>query len=437
MPDFTFSELSSDLATDGADGLRNVANTAANFYCALYQADPLGVTGGLIQTPPGRAINALNTRLCSPRNIVPPPAEPRFEGGQCDIEYNVVVDFGSSEPNRVGNPTFPGNDSATYLALQGPITGTAVRQNVNGQGKRGVILVGVSVQAPLGEIVVWTSSDPNMEAYEGAFVAVSSVEPVGGAQLDICGNPAPSYNPYVAPVINFNTNAEVNFGLGLTANVPITIAPIIIAPLISIRPQISVDVGGITVNFNTDGVTFDFGDNGSSPIITPSPGTDPRTDPPPSIPPSGGGGGGGGTPVECPDPCDNTPVLDRLDDIDEALEELKDCACEKDYEIRVIVGEARNNARFVVPPRTLSVRLAVTVKGDRIKGEWGGGEAPDVEYMGWYSWRIDGLESDRRLISYEANTFEAPRRATGFSYTLRNNSIAVATISYEVEIVPT
>lgn len=119
------------------------------------------------------------------------------------------------------------------------------------------------------------------------------------------------------------------------------------------------------------------------------------------------------------------------------MEELKDCACEKDYEIRVIVGEARNNARFVVPPRTLSVRLAVTVKGDRIKGEWGGGEAPDVEYMGWYSWRIDGLESDRRLISYEANTFEAPRRATGFSYTLRNNSIAVATISYEVEIVPT
>lgn len=436
MPDIPFSELNANLSTNTGDALTNIANTAANFYCDLYAADPLGVTGGLIRTPAGTAINALNTRLCSPRAKNPPPPALPFSGGQCEIEYSFDTSFGSTDPERPGNPTIPIIGTASYSLVPGPVLGTAIRLNAGGQGKRGVVLVKPSPLYPDGELVVWISSDSVLERYEGAYVRISNVQPSNASLPDNCGNPAPTYEPVVAPVINFSAPVSVNFGVTGNLVVPVTVVPVRIAPNINIRPEIKVDVGGIEVSFSPDGVTFNFGDNNNTTNISPSPGTDPRTNPPAPRPPSGGGGGSVQCPDPCPDPCDDTAVLEKLGDLEELLEDIKDCACEKTYEEQVFNTQPVNNERRGLPPRTKSVCIKVTKIGDRISGEWGGGSAPNVEYLGWYAWRIDGLESDRHPISYEFSCYQAPERATGFSYTLRNNSLAFLTVLHEVEVVP-
>lgn len=410
MVDMTYPELNADLGTNTGDGLRNVANTAANFACQLYRDSPASAIG-VDPTGVGAFNNALWSKLCSPRNSLPalPPSVP-FNGGQCDFNYDVTLTIVGGRPNEPFPP-----ETRTLTNVKGPIGGVSYfRVNPNQSS------LSVSLNTGQGAIAL------GQYGYDGFVPQVTlSVVPSNG-QPDNCGNPPPSFPPNEAPLVDVETNINVDFG-GLTLNVPVTFQPII-SPVFNVfAPIISVNVGPINVQFEPGGVTF-------SPTFAPdvditlSPSLDPRQLPPASKPPV--------KPDECPD-VDLQPVIDKLDDLQDTADEIKECACQPDKERRVLVLPEANNRNVSVPAgEIVSARLSAVSVGGRIRGQYGGGSAPDVEFLGWCAFGRNGTGGDRKPVNYLNTYFVAPPEVTSFTYTLQDNSTATLTIEYDVPINP-
>lgn len=406
MVDMTFAELNADLATNTSDGLRNIANTAANFACALYQNSPASAIG-TDPTGLGAFNNALWTRLCGPRDLVPLPPAPPFSGGQCDELYDINLSVTFGEPD--GSPGV--TDTRQFNGVRGPLRGWRFSRPNPETGGIQVDFLTADQELSFG-IQAILPGNPT--------TSVNSIVPVDGT--DTCGNPFPTFPPETAPLVEVETNINVDFG-GFEVNVPISFQPIIIPVGIVLAPVISVNVGPINVQFGPGGVTF-------SPTIAPdiditlSPGNDPRPLPPSPRPPV--------TPSECPE-VDLGPINDKLDDIKDQLDDIEECACEPEKEIRTLAFEPANSRNVTVPEgEILNARLNAVDVGDRVRGQFGGGGAPNVEYLGWCAFGVSGSGGDRTPVSYLSSVFVAPPGVTSFSYTLIDGSTAGLVVEYEV-----
>lgn len=397
MADFSHSELASDLTTNTRDTLRNVANTAANVLCGIYEQYPTGILPSVGSTPISNIATSLLDNLCAPRNLLPPANTVPFTGGQCacvsyNISYNVVVNGVPSGPNSatLEGPISTYRDvdtsSGTALAVFGFIAGTP---QCNGPRKVGAI----------GNVNPRTSS-----------LTVISVTRVDG-NPDNCGSPPARPIQDYPPPNSYTVNAPVTIG-GNTVNAPVTIIPTVFAPVGIFRPEFNVDVGGINVNFNLGGVDFTL-----KPELNVSvnlPGNYPPGAKPPAIAPR--------DPVS--ETCDLTEVIDLLEDV-------KECACPPQFNNLTTSYGAAVGRAISLPNLTQSVVLTISTLNTSVRSQVGEGNAPDVWFLGWYAFGgSDGL-GERIPISYLENEFLAPENAKEFAYSLNFQSQAALTVRYK------
>lgn len=419
MPDFTIAELNENTGEATADGLRNVANVAANAICSAWR-NYAGATSGF-PDPTGIAAfnNGVFSRLCEPRGVQAPVPSEEFLGGQCPIDYDVTVSIGSANPGEVGG-TFPPNSTPFYPRIRGPIRGGAVLDNAGG-GKRGVFFAAPSQAYPDGIITTWTSPNTGQEGYfDGAFSTVLSVVPSDPNQPDICGNPAPTFPPIVPPIDVFDFDTSVYIG-GPSIDVNVSFNPVIFAPLTLIKPEINVQVGPFQVVFDAGGVNI-YVNPQSDPTITLPPGLDPRPDRPTPKPPTGGGGGG-----DCPDciclPTDLTEVNEKLDDI-------IDCVCVDEQFLTQSFAGARGNL-YTTPTWVKTAILDVVDIGDAVRGQLGEGGAPDVYYLGWAAFGKGSRLGQRFPVSFGSNKYvNLSEDIDSFAYSLNFGSVGTVVLEY-------
>lgn len=403
MADFTYSQLAADQSTLGSNLLQNLANGAANAVCSLYANYPTGILPSVGSTPVSALATGLLDSLCGPRGLQPPsPPESNFTGGQCEgtiysVSYFCVIN---------GVPT-----SGT-VNLEGPIGGIVYR---------GSNPAAVSIAYGKGQFFNLAS---NLSPQNGPLVLASSsitgIFSVSGP--DDCGDIFPTYNPTLPPSGGYSST---NFPIAVNVNGTIlplnfTLIPTVVNANLNFRPEFNVDVGGIRVNFNLGGVNFYVpSDRIPGPIRLPGPDT--RPTPPPAIPP--------GTDQE---PCDLTPVLTALADLTELAEDIKDCACGPGgLAQQTNYGPAR--ARVInLPPRSQSVTVEVVSIGSQIRSQSGNSGGENVIYVGWYAFGRNGGFGDRKPLSYQVNSFEVPRSATTFTYSVVFKSTATLTVRYLV-----
>lgn len=408
-PTFTYPELNEEQGTNTADGLRNVANTAADFVCDLWEnyseftsswADPTGI---------GKFNNALFSRLCEPRNKRP-PVEPvsAFIGGQCPKLYTVTYSLRYGPNNSTAGPI-------TISNVLGPIQGFYVRSVSPGRKKYGIKFQ-PNASRPTGDHFVLEGNDVDVMPVQLLSLIAT---PVSGQ--DNCGDPPPTYPPKVPGPDDVKKNVNVNVGAGVAIFAPVTLIPTRFDVDAQINPQINVNVGPFDVTFDAGGITlspsFNFG--GQSKVV-------PDEDSTPTIilPPSDQKKG-----TDCPEvkvpATDLTPVISRLDALKELSEDIQECSCPIPYETQVQASGSGNSGEIGLPANAIQVRLDLTQIPENAKIQSGGDNAPLQYFCGYVSFG-DGARYGARIPINVANSvFEVPTWATGFSWSLYTGYLGV------------
>ena len=406
-----------------------VAEQAASAVCGLYGKSPSSylrlVTpeSGLIDNNKG-----LLDDLC--QDVAPPPAEPEppFAGGQCDnIRYR--IDFTVTLRGPAVNGNFPPPRSASFYAL---VWGTIADIRLNGyedkveppfrfQGYKRLECIcrgdGGLPGAAGQNIAILGSSSAEIQSIDSLSVVRADGQP------DTCGNPLPVYPPPSTDPNDYDKT--ILFPISPTVNVPVNvkIAPTVVVAPLTFRPELNVNVGGINVNISAGG--FTFSPTTEIPVGTSFPVGDPRTvvpDPVP-IPPST---------TNITPGCDLTPVLDRLNEIDNEIEECcdryypyQDVPIDK-YTVDVL-GEG-NSGDYDLP--AFAYRVVVQVlEPDKVKRSQAGLLAPDVVYAGWAWFDIGGGMAERMPIDSVFKAYEVPQRSDArFAFTMQGNVTAKVTV---------
>lgn len=402
-PTYTYDELNSDQSQVTTDGLRNVGNVAADMVCDLWQNYSEWTSGFSDPTGIGQVNNALFSRLCKPRGKEPPsPPTKLFTGGQCAKYYNVAVTL------KYGS--LPNTLNTVVLGVLGPIKGvTTAGSTIQGNMRIG-ISGGIDINHPDGFWALLDGTKSNVLPYE-----VTNFVPTPVSGPDNCGDPPSSYPNKTPPSSAVNKTTNVNIGAGVVVPVGVVFAPVKFSPNVEINPQVQVDVGPFNVTFDAGGVTIapNFEFSGGDKQIPPS------TSYPTNNPPVK-------TPNNTTQACDLTPVTTRLDIIDdkvdaleEHLDEIEDCTCPVGYTTSTVSGGTGNSGVVPLPARTIQVRLNLTTIPANPKTIQGGGvNAPTQYFCGYYSFGDGTGLGARTAINVAQSVFEVPLWATSFSWSL-------------------
>jgi hypothetical protein len=166
-------------------------------------------------------------------------------------------------------------------------------------------------------------------------------------------------------------------------------------------PDISLGLGGLTIGSGgTGGVTI--GD-----II--------------EIVSEGGGG-------DCPDPCD--PVdYERIRDI--TFEELDSkFPPARPATLQFETYTAANSNSITLPLYSQWVEVEIVQAPDSVRSQWGGDNAPDVQYVGWYSFGVTTVASERVPLNYGFVSVPVPVGARNFSFTIYAFGTAKVKVGY-------
>lgn len=403
-PTFTYGELNSDTGTNTANGLRNIANQAANAACSLYKNYADTATGLPDPTGFGAALNGLYSNLCGPRGSNPttPPSIP-YNGGQCTGKnYNVTINY--------TGPSGPG--SVFYPSIPGPLGGIGTKSFPSGSAAYGVLAPNAT--AYNGILSVASASPPNPVNSLSAY-KVTSVTPVVTSGTDNCGNPDQQYNSPPPPsnslVVNNNT---VNVGAGLVINAPITIIPVVNTANVSITPQIQVKVGPFNVTFDAGGVTVAPNFNITSNNTSPNPNLYPSPQPTPQAPVDING-----------NPCDLSPVLTqtdiiktKVDNLQTTADDIKDCSCPVTTTASTVSLGSGISGYAALPSNCIKVSLTLTTQPANAKTQKGNGTEPDMYFCGYYYWGDGTGRSERIPINTAQSVFYPPPFATAFGWNL-------------------
>ena len=208
------------------------------------------------------------------------------------------------------------------------------------------------------------------------------------------------------------------------------VVPVIIPLKPVIAPTLQVQIGEININFNLDN-TINFSPTINLPPFPTDRPTEPQppgnpfppfppTRPNPTPPNSG----------SCPDPCPDTDLSPVL----RVLEEIKDCACDGETRLVTRLLGSGDSGTYPLPTGTYAVRLSLSRIPARVKGQSGGGNAPDVAICGWSAFGFGDFFGDRTQISYASNAYPVPVGCDSFSYTVYNGAIATITALIKEEI---
>lgn len=390
MVDIPFTELNS--AIPGADPLIDAANVARGFFCETYAAYPKGIIPSL-DTPASRVVDGFLRRACAPTGNLPPDAEQPPSGGQCpNVMYGVSITYKSVE--------FP--ETTTTINAMGPIGPAVETTTQDGSFTRFT--------------VTFSSGSGTKTIIQGAtkpgFGRINSITRLDGMPDD-CGSLPPDYPNIQPPSGSYNGTREIPVG-GNNVTVPVAIVPVVFSPVTILKPEFSVDVGGVNFNFSLGGVSIKPSVNVNVPITIP--GTHPGPVIPPSLPPDGNG---------------NNEGID-LSEINEKLNALLDCdRCEESFSIQQTVYPSATGRIVSIPVTTVQVDVDLDYISPSIDVQYGVG-GPNVLMVGWYAFGTADGWSDRRPLSYEQNCLYPPEGANKFSYTLKRGCTATTNVVYKV-----
>ena len=376
-----------------------IANAAADFACGLYKDFPGAIVGDSSSNIFGRGFM---DSLCKDRNLPPAPT-PNESAGKCVCEFYRVIwkqtlDDGSTQ-------------LVTDEPVPGPISG-AKTEGVDGRPEdvqyyyefglcEGPELTGTGKRL----MTIEYPESPNTQ-----FLGIMGIEKLSG--VDNCGGAEHTWNPSLPTVIPEDRKRDtttIPFNDGTDITIPLIYVPI--SPEFNLNPEIKVDVGGVTVNFDLGGVTIDFG--GETPNIDA--------------------------------PRDRTNDLsDDLDRIDTALRDIR----ERISDLEDDLEDVKSDKNDTPPPQEDPTVEAEedeeeSESGDREvdklqyvcihltklpnREQWGAG-APDVYYAGWLEFKVKGCNLPRQPIHFKDSIFKAPEGATGFAYTFTNGAQGRATV---------
>lgn len=418
MPDLSYDQVRDD-SYDSGNGLANLARAGRNALCTLYNNTPQWLLPDAFGDPGGILARGFYDNICRPD--FPPPSlpTPDFTGGQCPVQYEVSYTVFA---NNTFNPANPFSTAGT-LVVFGTIKGSKVEQ-VSAQWN--VYLLSGANGAP-GNTVQNTLASIST-VYTTPVVTITGISRLDGLP-DNCGDPTP-VDDRTPDVTDIEYNYDIDIG-GQTLNVPVVVIRPELQVDVNFRPEVVVNVGGIDVNFNLDGITFNVPVDVNNPFPDDYPLPDPRPDPP-TRPPSGGGGGGG----DCPD-VDLEPVLTAVanvqgtaDEILTKVDQLLDCdRCDalpinSSMYTSLSFGTA-NSATYSLNEDAEWVTLNLVDIPDNARIQFGM-NAPDVRYSGWYAFKTGNATMTRYPVHYVGNAMRVPDGATAFSYTLYTGHTAQA-----------
>lgn len=418
-------ERTGNFATD-------LALAAKDAYCQVYRSDPLSVRQWGVSNPVSAAIAALNESLC--RRTPPAPGgviQVPLTGGQCSTLYRVENIWSGNFDPGFGQQLTPTNGTSGSNLL-GPIASVSTS----------IIESGVAGNPFQSQITVTNSAGASQELRSGP----SATRPTGRFNLirldnnpDSCGDPVPSPEPVPPPF----PDPPVKY---VPVPVPgpfggVYVVPVILKPIITLAPEINIQAGPFNISFGPFDTTispnFYFDDDYvPPPIPLPDPVPQPRPLPP-------GGRDNPNPPAKCPD-IDLSPVITRLDnlseDVDEGfdgvnekLDELLDCdRCDKEYtEETQVIGNGQSG-QGTLPANTYKVRLVIQSVPSTERMQFVV-NAPNILYIGTAAFGDSNGYSSRQPVSFQLSTYFAPEKATKFMWALHNNVTAVAIAHYLVE----
>lgn len=384
---FSLVELAQDVSETTGDAIRNVANKAGNFACALYRDYPAFFVGS-IPNPVLRGGAWLTMELlCAPRNSTPPMPDASFVGGQCAcIPYIVDIAWQLVDQGQ----TFIGTERRVYL---GKIGGVFIGRSLAGDGQA----VFIQAYTEINGVCAETLTPFQVYAVSGSaslsnprITAIRRQD--GGA--DNCGDPPPRYPDADPPPERLKGDTELVIRPEFAPRVPITfVSPKFEFPL-------HLKVGDFNVKFDAGGVNIDLGGDGSQ---------------------------------------DLDEVIKRLEGIEadtaDSLSNLKDLTQDtRDFNQDFIDDVNRRNNKNPDaddlekdPPDDekekdnieylYGVNLQLLTIPVNAKIQYGV-DAPNLYYAGWFEFKRGDFIFPRQPISFVNNFYKAPEGANGFAYTL-------------------
>lgn len=409
--DLPFRDFKADRALGRSSLYGDVANAAAQKYCALFNKSPASVArlipfgSGLIDNSRG-----IFDDMCEPTDLPPLPTPP-FTGGQCacqdyQVSYQTTVDDG------------PFGSPVTFVT-KGPIGAPTIKSD-------DPTVLGFTRGSAACALPYFAIFSGNREEIARGRFKVINFQAVAVSGSDLCGNPAPTYpNPTAGPS-DLQGTTIINVSPNVPVTVPVTIIPTF-APITGIfRPEFNVDVGGINVNISTGGFTFsptlEIEPNVNVPI------SDPRSAPPSALPirpPSGSSGSN----------TDLTPVTDLLRKVREKQEECCPSVLPPEadpiYLYKTVSSADLESGSIALPPLTYKVRVLLQKTPNNEKTQSGGTQS-NVVYSGWAWFGSQGSLGPRRPIDSRNKQFIPENTSqNSFVWTCYVNQTAIVTVYYK------
>lgn len=383
-------EFQEDRVSPNPSAVTRLLDAGADLFCSIYQVTPAAyLADTLIKNGIVRQEYLLIDDLCRPRGQVPPTPVAPITGGQCEcVDYQVS-----------GDAFVEGAFSSSFsVTRQGKISDVGISSDGTN--------IGFSFGSPAcpGGRFAYIQGNAD-EIRAGRFeIRNWNVQRVDGLP-DNCGN-LPVRFPPALPSPSDLTRS-VPFQITPTLNVPVTVT---VKPTFQFSPTLNAPVllfnaGGLNVKFDLGGFTISpsFGDS----TVNNFPNTtSPDPNPVPVKQPVSPGG----------IPTDLTPVLTRLDEVEEIIERCCDRLSPfaepttDEYDIATLGTGV--SGTYNLPSKTFRVTVRVLTSPPHRKEIFGNGN-PNVLFCGWAWFDRGGGLSERMPIDAEQKSYEPPARSQG------------------------
>jgi hypothetical protein len=424
---FTWDEM--DSAPSVADGIMGMVQGARAAYCDVRRRIPWAFDGIFPDSPLSQANRALGDRICpTPQPGTPEPTIPTWRGN-CPVQYR--VNYTWRLPNVPGTPPVSTGD----IFVQGPVVGAIQRRATDGSVQWGILGADNGFNGGFYQVVQVGVASAQAGPFSAQINSVTPTGPIppGGCELQApprqYENPStPTPEDYRGPEMPFSpvpgpgrpTGRPIVFPPVIPLPVPIPV-PTVIAPQVFIPVRVgpidfNFDLGGVNLQFNGT-VNLNFGQN--QPYLPPGPPDSGR--PPVYLPP--------GDSQDCP-ATDLTPVITA---VNTARSDILNNNNAQTLTLRPrraglsfgFPTAAASSGAINLDPNIAWVQVTMQNSPRNRGAQYGGGNAPDVTYAGWYSFGGSATEGgDRHPLDYDVTRVQVPPGATTFTFTCKDGRSA-------------
>lgn len=391
----SWDEVASRAGQETYDFVDQLSTAAKHYTCNLWSRFPNVMLG-----PVGlgsKFTRGYMNQACRDIVTLPEITPPLFTGGQCPIKYNIRISTGvyPSSTNCNRSPDLISNFSTNRWGPIGSIVLVGQTGQCGGYRTLSITSHGTTGQPRLDNPITEDLSTFNY----GRFFNIESINitPIDNIP-DNCGDVDGGYppDPEVTPNDLVNTYIFNNYD-GTMVNIPVGLFVFNNDINGSLELPITLDVGGIKVQVDLSGFTFD-----RRTINNYNQTDGERLDNEEKHP----------LPNPEPEPTDVDPPIET---------ELVD-----------ITRQTTNSGFYELEGNLQYVRIIITELPINTSSRHGG-VAPDVQYTGWFEWITNDNKHPRTLIQFDKTIWYPPIGATHYAYTLYKGALGYSIETYLVE----